>query len=97
MTRPAEESLVLEHNSDITFNELHFGIWDTQSESYLQQATRSQLSNLLPPEGDFLAIIIDALDGNDEVTVGPTVVKSVWIDGGAGGTIPSRSCPADPS
>ena len=43
-----------------------------------------RVNRLLPPEGDFLAIIIDALDGNDEVTVGPTVVKSVWIDGGTG-------------
>ncbi len=42
------------------------------------------LSSLLPSEGDFLAIIIDALDGDDTITVGPTVVKSVWTDGGAG-------------
>ncbi|MCY2989541.1 MAG: hypothetical protein NTY19_16945, partial [Planctomycetota bacterium] len=39
---------------------------------------------LLPPEGDFLAIIIDALGGNDQITVGPTVQKTVWIDAGAG-------------
>ena len=39
---------------------------------------------LLPPEGDILAIIIDALDGDDRVTVGPTVQTSVWVDGGAG-------------
>ncbi|MFM9066060.1 MAG: hypothetical protein ACKOUR_01830, partial [Planctomycetota bacterium] len=45
----------------------------------------TQLVNgLLPPEGDFLAIIIDCLDGNDQVTVGPTVQKTVWVDGGAG-------------
>jgi len=42
------------------------------------------LKSLLPPEGDFSAIIIDALDGNDTVTVGPTVIKSVWTDGGKG-------------
>ncbi len=42
------------------------------------------LSSLLPPEGDFLAIIVDALGGNDTITVGPTVVKSVWVDGGSG-------------
>jgi Ca2+-binding RTX toxin-like protein len=42
------------------------------------------INSLLPPEGDFQAIIIDALSGNDKVTVGPTVQKSVWIDGGAG-------------
>jgi hypothetical protein len=39
---------------------------------------------LLPPEGDFLAIIIDALNGNDVVTIGPTVQKTVWVDAGAG-------------
>ena len=40
--------------------------------------------NYLPPEGDFSAIIIDALDGDDVVTVGPTVQKSVWVDAGPG-------------
>src|SRR5262249_28964362 len=39
---------------------------------------------LLPAEGNFLAIIIDAKDGNDQINVGPTVIKSVWIDAGAG-------------
>jgi len=39
---------------------------------------------LLPPESDVLAIIIDALDGDDEITVGPTVQTSVWADAGAG-------------
>ena len=42
------------------------------------------LSSLLPPEGNFQAIIVDALGGNDHVTVGPTVTKSVWADGGTG-------------
>ncbi|PAY21344.1 hypothetical protein CKO51_01835 [Rhodopirellula sp. SM50] len=49
-----------------------------------QEARTSLIENLLPPEGDFLAIIVDALDGNDEIIVGPTVQKSVWIDAGAG-------------
>ena len=39
---------------------------------------------LLPPEGDFLAIVIDALDGDDQITVGPTVQKTVWVDAGRG-------------
>ncbi len=39
---------------------------------------------LLPPEDEYLAIIIDALDGDDEITVGPTVQKTVWIDAGDG-------------
>lgn len=42
------------------------------------------VSRLLPEEGDFLAIIIDALDGDDIVTIGPTVQKTVWVDAGAG-------------
>ena len=47
--------------------------------------TQSELiATLLPPEGDFLVILIDALDGNDQITVGPTVQKTVWVDAGAG-------------
>jgi hypothetical protein len=42
------------------------------------------LAGLLPPEGDFQAIIVDALDGDDTIIVGPTVTKSVWTDGGIG-------------
>ena len=42
------------------------------------------LKSLLPSEGDFQAILIDALAGNDRVTIGPTVVKTVWTDAGAG-------------
>jgi Ca2+-binding RTX toxin-like protein len=34
--------------------------------------------------GGFDAIIIDALGGNDQITVGPTVRIPVWADGGAG-------------
>ena len=45
---------------------------------------RRDLSRLLPPESDFLAIIIDGLGGNDQITVGPTVIKSVWVDAGPG-------------
>ncbi len=49
------------------------------------ETTEQQLVNgLLPPEGDFLAIIIDALGGDDQITIGPTVQKTVWVDGGAG-------------
>ena len=47
-------------------------------------ATTNLTDGLLPPEGEFLAIIIDGLDGNDEITVGPTVQKTVWVDAGAG-------------
>lgn len=56
-------------------------VFDPNTLSYDNQ---SAYANLLPPEGDFQAIIIDALGGNDTITVGPTVTKSVWIDGGDG-------------
>ncbi|MHC4716666.1 MAG: FG-GAP-like repeat-containing protein, partial [Planctomycetota bacterium] len=49
---------------------------------YFSDETR--LGSLLPPEGDFLAILVDALGGNDRVDVGPTVQKTVWIDAGPG-------------
>ncbi|MEM9645555.1 MAG: hypothetical protein AAF989_11240, partial [Planctomycetota bacterium] len=39
---------------------------------------------LLPPEGDYLAIIIDAKAGDDEIFVGPTVQRSVWVAAGDG-------------
>ncbi len=42
------------------------------------------LGSLLPSEGDYLAILIDALAGDDHIIVGPTVTRSVWSDGGAG-------------
>jgi hypothetical protein len=45
---------------------------------------REGVASLLPPEGDYLAIIVDALRGNDTVKVGPTVTKSVWTDAGEG-------------
>lgn len=48
------------------------------------QLETNLVHNLLPPEGDFQAIIIDALAGNDKIIVGPTVQKSVWVDAGAG-------------
>ncbi|MEO1614598.1 MAG: LamG-like jellyroll fold domain-containing protein [Planctomycetota bacterium] len=45
------------------------------------------MSRLLPPEDDFRAIIIDALDGDDIVNVGPTVQKTVWVDAGDGNDV----------
>lgn len=39
---------------------------------------------LLPPEGDFMAIIVDALAGDDHVSIGPTVQRSVWVAAGSG-------------
>ncbi|HEY4634689.1 MAG TPA: hypothetical protein VIH00_12310, partial [Candidatus Limnocylindrales bacterium] len=42
------------------------------------------LEGLLPAEGDFDVILIDALGGDDFVSVGPTVQKTVWIDAGFG-------------
>ena len=42
------------------------------------------LQGLLPLDGNYQAIIIDTLDGNDTVHVGPTVTKSVWVECGTG-------------
>ena len=42
------------------------------------------LEGLLPQEGDFDVILIDALGGDDYISVGPTVQKTVWIDAGDG-------------
>ncbi len=42
------------------------------------------VNHLLPPEGNFEVILVDALAGNDKIIVGPTVQKSVWIDAGDG-------------
>ena len=42
------------------------------------------VGGLLPPEADFDVILIDALEGNDQVYVGPTVQKTVWVDAGPG-------------
>ncbi|MCA9091868.1 MAG: VCBS repeat-containing protein [Planctomycetaceae bacterium] len=77
----AAQSLVLTNPNAVTEDELHFELSEGLSEL---QATRNQLSSLLPPEGNFKAIIIDALDGDDQVNIGPTVVKTVWTDGGKG-------------
>ncbi|MHC4880466.1 MAG: LamG-like jellyroll fold domain-containing protein, partial [Planctomycetota bacterium] len=54
---------------------------EIETEIFRQQQL---VNNLLPPEGDFTAIIIDALGGNDSITVGPTVQKTVWVDAGSG-------------
>src|SRR3954466_8318127 len=49
------------------------------------QLTSDQLlDGLLPGEGDFDVILIDALDGDDQLNVGPTVQKTVWADMGRG-------------
>ena len=42
------------------------------------------IGGLLPPEDDYLVIIIDAMNGDDVVSIGPTVQKTVWVDGGYG-------------
>ncbi|MEL6109218.1 MAG: LamG-like jellyroll fold domain-containing protein, partial [Planctomycetota bacterium] len=50
----------------------------------LPNRIEKNIAELIPSEGDFLAILIDALGGNDQITVGPTVQKTVWIDAGDG-------------
>ena len=46
--------------------------------------TAKPLTSILNRDNDYEVIIIDALGGNDRVTIGPTVQKSVWVDGGSG-------------
>ena len=50
----------------------------------LEYQQQEMEGNLLPQEGDFIAIIVDALGGNDQINVGPTVQKTVWVDAGPG-------------
>jgi len=50
----------------------------------LADAQRALVGGLLPDEGDFQVILLDALRGDDRITVGPTVQKTVWVDAGPG-------------
>ncbi len=74
-------SLTLGWVNDVARDQLHFTDGQTATSGFVGS---NGLSSLLPSEGNFLAIIIDALDGNDQITVGPTVTKSVWTDAGRG-------------
>ncbi len=74
-------SLELLDANSVTVTALHLVSYQQGVQGAVNQ---SDLNNLLPPEGDFQAIIIDGLGGNDTITIGPTVQKSVWVDGGAG-------------
>ncbi|XZE54543.1 LamG-like jellyroll fold domain-containing protein [Planctomycetaceae bacterium SH139] len=73
-------------------NDLLTDLEDLQNENpVIRQQAIERLNNdadrltpILPGEGDFRAIIVDALAGNDQIFIGPTVQKSVWIDAGAG-------------
>ena len=47
-------------------------------------STTDIVNRVFGAEPSFDAIIIDALGGNDSITVGQTVQKTVWVDGGAG-------------
>ena len=53
-------------------------------QSAIQEIQLGGTGGLLPPEGEFLVILIDALGGNDQVTIGPTVERTVWLSLGAG-------------
>src|SRR5690606_14080002 len=66
--------------NSVTQNELGF---TALSQSTLVRVGLENVGDLLPPEGESLAIIVDALAGNDRVDVGPTVLRSVWVDAGA--------------
>ncbi|MEF8756274.1 MAG: PKD domain-containing protein [Accumulibacter sp.] len=60
------------------------GRGETMADGGVQETRKLAERITLPPEGDFMAIIIDALDGNDRITIGPTVLKTVWVDAGKG-------------
>ncbi len=47
-------------------------------------STTDIVNRVFGPEPKFDAIIIDTLGGTDNVTVGETVQKTVWVDGGLG-------------
>ncbi|MCA9158716.1 MAG: hypothetical protein KDA72_10340, partial [Planctomycetales bacterium] len=80
-TQAAASPLVILGLNTVATQELNF----VDGQRSIRERTRQiDVRKLLPPEGDFDAILIDALDGNDQVYVGPTVIKSVWVDGGAG-------------
>ncbi|MCW5626351.1 MAG: hypothetical protein KIT73_16675, partial [Burkholderiales bacterium] len=59
------------NNPDLALEEFNFQVVDLAE-------------RILPGEGAYDVILIDALGGNDQVYVGPTVQKTVWIDAGAG-------------
>jgi len=79
--QPAGASLVVLNPNSIAQSELFLSDGLTDTAGFVGSY---DLSTLLPPEGIFQAIIVDALAGNDQIIVGPTVTKSVWVDGGAG-------------
>ncbi len=56
---------------------------DISQRKFVQQSIELS-GNILPPEGDYLAIIVDAKAGNDQIYVGPTVQRSVWVAAGEG-------------
>lgn len=49
--------------------------------------TTEIVGTVIPPEGSFLAILVDSLGGNDTVIVNENVQKSVWVDAGPGNDI----------
>ncbi|RLC09329.1 MAG: hypothetical protein DRH43_08470, partial [Deltaproteobacteria bacterium] len=71
-------------DSQIKLDSLRKAGKEGEGEIRIEYNEQKLIGGLLPPEGDFLAIIVDALDGDDQVTVGPTVQKTVWVDGGRG-------------
>ncbi|MCA9048123.1 MAG: VCBS repeat-containing protein, partial [Planctomycetaceae bacterium] len=84
LSQDASSPLAIMGLNAVTRDVLHF---EDGQVSVRQQTGDLDVRRLLPPEGDFDAIIIDGLGGDDQITVGPTVIKSVWIDGGAGDDI----------
>ena len=70
--------------SDLVYRIDEIGSLEDDDQRELAEQTLLLSGDLLPSEGDYLAIIIDAGDGDDQVFVGPTVQRSVWVAAGDG-------------
>ena len=77
----ATSSLVVTSVNTAARDDLHFTAGQT---ALKQNPDTASLSNLLPPEAEYEVILVDALAGDDQIYVGPTVQKTVWIDAGDG-------------
>ncbi len=69
---------------DIVYSVEQLRAVDDDDQQKLIALTVDLAQQILPPEGDYLAIVIDAKEGNDEIYVGPTVQRSVWVAAGDG-------------
>ncbi len=79
----ADGTLVWDPSTVVTRVEQLRGAADDEAQR-LAAAALQKYGKLLPPEGDFTAIVVNAGDGDDQVYVGPTVQRTVWVAAGRG-------------